>query len=198
MTVQSTGASPLPTDLVARIQAGGYYPDLVIDTLDVAVAGEAVRAHLVHGETTFDSDTVRRHLSVIVLTGTRLIFVHADDHGGDEEHGSAPHGFSTSESVALSAVRSVAVTHVVPDPVTYVSGSLGREITLGINWGGASRLDLEPAGCADPACEADHGYTGSMLADDLALRISADAEGTDAVGDAIRFARMLSAVTAGL
>lgn len=191
-------SAALPEELRRRVQAGGYYPDLVIDTLDVAVAGEAIRAHLVHGETTFDSDTVRRHLSVVVLTGTRLIFVHADDHGGDEEHGSQPHGFATSESVALSAVRSVAVTHVVPDPAHYRAGSLGREITVGIQWGNVSRVDLEPASCGDPDCEADHGYTGSLIGDDLALRISADAEGADAVGEAIGFARMLSAVTAGL
>ena len=59
-----------------------------------------------HGETTFDLDTIRRHLSVVVLTTSRLIFVHADDHGGDEEHGDEAHGIATSESVPLSAVRS--------------------------------------------------------------------------------------------
>lgn len=187
----------LPTDLLDRIESAGYYPQLVADTLDVSVAGEPVRAQLVHGETTFDTETVRRHLSVIVLTETRLIFVHVDDHGGDDEHGSHPHGFATSESVALSAVRSVAITHVVSDPQRYRAGALGREVTLAINWGGVSRVDLEPATCGDPDCEADHGYTGSLLADDLALRISADAEGNDAVNDAVRFARLLSAVTAG-
>jgi hypothetical protein len=191
-------SSDLPMELIRRIEASGYYPQLVADTLDVAVAGEPIRGHLVHGETTFDTETVRRHLSVIVLTGTRLIFVHADDHAGDEEHGSQPHGFSTSESVAVSAVRSVAITHVVPDPQHYAAGALGREITLAINWGGVSRVDLEPATCGDPACEADHGYTGALMGDDLALRISADAEGGEAVSDAVRFARLLSAVTAGL
>jgi len=188
----------LPTELLRRIETTGYYPQLVVDTLDVAVAGEPVRGHLVHGETTFDTETVRRHLSVVVLTETRLIFVHADDHSGDEEHGSQPHGFATSESVALSAVRSVAITHVVADPQQYTAGTLGREITLAINWGGVSRVDLEPASCGDPQCDADHGYTGALMADDLALRISADAEGGDAVTDAVRFARLLSAVTAGL
>lgn len=191
-------SSDLPMELIRRIEASGYYPQLVADTLDVAVAGEPIRGHLVHGETTFDTETVRRHLSVIVLTGTRLIFVHADDHAGDEEHGNQPHGFSTSESVAVSAVRSVAITHVVPDPQHYAPGTLGREITLAINWGGVSRVDLEPATCGDPACEADHGYTGALMGDDLALRISADAEGGEAVSDAVRFARLLSAVTAGL
>ena len=34
-----------------------------------------------------------------------------------------------------------------------------------------------PATCADPDCEADHGYEGSVASDDISLRISADAEG---------------------
>jgi hypothetical protein len=188
--------SPLPVDLVRRIQSSGYYPTLVEDVLDVAVAGEDVQAHLVHAETTFD-ETVRRHLSVIVLTGSRLVFVHADDHGGDEEHSTESHGIVTSEAVPLTAVRTVMITHVVPSPERYRPGRLGRELTLSIGWGAVARVDLEPATCGDPQCEADHGYTGSLTGDDLALRISADAEGEEAVRDALRFARALSAATVG-
>lgn len=189
-------ALQIPADLSRRIQSSGYYPAFVTDVLEVALAGQTVVAHLVHGETTFDIETVRRHLSVVVLTDTRLIFVHADDHGGDAEHGEGAHGIATTESVPLTAVRTVMITHVVPDPERYVAGRLGREITLTIGWGAVARLDLEPASCGDPQCEADHGYTGSLAGDDLSLRISADAEGEDAVGEAITFARALSAVTA--
>ena len=52
---------------------------------------------------------------------------------------------------------------------------------LTIGWGGVSRIDLEPAGCSDPECEADHGYTGVLASDDFSLRVSAAADGTDAV-----------------
>jgi hypothetical protein len=185
-----------PTDLVRKIQKSGYYPALVADVLDIALADEEVLAHLVHGETTFDLDTIRRHLSVVVLTPGRLIFVHADDHGGDEEHGDESHGIATSESVPLSSVRSVMVAHVVPNPEKYRTGKLGRELTLTIGWGAVSRIDLEPATCGDPQCEADHGMTGSLTADDLSLRISADAEGETALRDAVAFAKSLSAMTA--
>ena len=185
-----------PTDLVRKIEKSGYYPALVADVLDIALADEEVLAHLVHGETTFDLDTIRRHLSVVVLTPGRLIFVHADDHGGDEEHGDEAHGIATSESVPLSAVRSVMVAHVVANPEKYRPGTLGRELTLTIGWGAVSRIDLEPATCGDPQCEADHGMTGSVTADDLSLRISADAEGETALRDAVAFAKSLSAMTA--
>src|SRR6476619_4696668 len=185
-----------PTDLVRKIQKSGYFPALVADVLDIALADEEVLAHLVHGETTFDLDTIRRHLSVVVLTPGRLIFVHADDHSGDEEHGDESHGIATSESVPLSSVRSVMVAHVVSNPEKYRPGSLGREFTLTIGWGAVSRIDLEPATCGDPQCEADHGMTGSVTADDLSLRISADAEGETALRDAVAFAKALSAMTA--
>ena len=98
-----------------------------------AVAGEQVTAHLVHGETTFDTDTVRRHLSVLALTPRRLVFVHADDHGGDE-HGVEAHAIASSEAIPLSAVGSVMITHVVADPGHYQAGSLGRELTLTISY----------------------------------------------------------------
>lgn len=188
----------MPADLTRRIQKSGYYPAFVSDVLDVALAGEPVVAHLVHGETTFDVETIRRHLSVVVLTHSRLIFVHADDHPGDAEHGDQAHGIASTESVPLTAVRSVMITHVVPAPERYVAGRLGREITLTIGWGAVARVDVEPASCGDPQCEADHGFTGSITADDLSLRISADAEGENAVQEAIVFARALSAATVGL
>ncbi len=189
-------SSQLPLDLSRKILKAGYYPAFVTDVLEIAHADERVETHLVHLETTFDVETIRRHLSVVALTPTRLIFVHADDHGGDEEHGEKSHGIATSESVPLSAVRTVMVTHVVPDPEKYKAGSLGREVTVTIGWGAVARLDLEPATCGDPQCEADHGYTGSMTGDDLSLRISADAEGENELADALAFARVLSAATA--
>ncbi len=66
---------------------------------------------------------------------------------------------------------------------------------LTIGWGAAGRLDLEPAICSDPNCEADHGYTGVLSSDDFSLRVSAAAEGPDAVGELLEFAGALSART---
>lgn len=61
--------------------------------------------------------------------------------------------------------------------------------------GAVGRVELEPATCGDPQCDADHGYTGSITGDDLSLRISADAEGENALAEAVAFARTLSAAT---
>lgn len=194
-----TDGHQLPADLRSDLERAGYFPDLVSDILDVAVAGEQVVAHLVHAETTFDSDAVRRHITALVLTGTRLVVAHADDHAPDDPDGPPqPYATAATEAVPLRAVRSVVVNHVVPRPQEYVSGAGSRDLTLTIGWGAVSRLDLEPAACGDPECEADHGYTGTASADDIALRVASDADGEGAVRNALAFARALSAATAGV
>jgi hypothetical protein len=202
----------LPADLLRDIERAGYYPAVVADVVRTAVAGEESVEHFVHPETTFDEgDQVRRHVTVLVITPTRLIIAHADDHSEGDGHlpGGPAHpdlparavdagrtyAAASTEAVPLDRVTAVVLTHVVDRPERYRSGGLPREVTLGVAWGIASRVDLEPAGCADPECEADHGYTGSVTGDDLSLRVSAEAEGHDAVDGALRFARALSAAT---
>ena len=66
------------TLLAEEVRRAGYYPELVLGTLDVAVAGEEIVVDLVQAETTFD-DAVHRHLTVLALTTSRLIIVHVDD-----------------------------------------------------------------------------------------------------------------------
>jgi hypothetical protein len=66
---------------------------------------------------------------------------------------------------------------------------------LTIGWGGVSRLDLEPATCGDAECDADHGYSGVLASDDFSIRVSANADGPDAVPSLLTFAESLSART---
>ncbi|NLT52971.1 MAG: phosphodiesterase [Actinomycetales bacterium] len=188
-------AVSLPPSLVAEVERAGYYPELVDDVLDVALAGEDVRAYLVHQETTFDRVEVRRHVTVLVLTPTRLIVAHADDHDPDDLS-PEPYASASTESVPLHRISSVVLSHVVSRPERHRSGTAPRELSLTIGWGALTRVDLEPATCADPDCEADHGYTGTVAVDDITVRLSAAAEGTDAVEAAVAFARALSAATA--
>ncbi len=184
----------LNSDLRAQLDRAGYYPDLVMDVLAGALADESVAAHLVHVETTFAATEVRRHLTVLALTQSRLISVHVDDQPADAEHPVAS-AAAMSETLPVSAIRTVAVTQIVEAPEKHRTGSVPIEMTLSIGWGAVSRIDLEPAICPDPACEADHGLTGSMTADDMTIRVSAQAEGDDAVRHALAFAKQLSAAT---
>jgi hypothetical protein len=184
----------LPPSLVEELERCGYYPELVGDVVLVALAGEPVHAHLVHLETTFDTDAVRRHVTVLALTPSRLVVAHVDDHGPEVE-GGAPVAVASSESVPLASVRSVVLAHRFAAPERHRRGGPPQELTLTVGWGTVSRVDLEPAGCGDPDCEADHGYTGSVTGDDVQLRVSAEAEGQDAVRTALGFARSLTAAT---
>lgn len=186
-------AITLPDALTVDIEHAGYYPALVADVIKAAVGCEEVHGHLVHQETTFDQDTVRRHITVFVRTTSRLVVAHADDFP-DHMSGTQEIATATTECIPLSTVRGVMLTHVVGDPSSYVPGTLGREMTLTVGWGAVSRVDLLPGQCSDPNCEGgDHGYEGTITSDDIALRISAEAEGRTALDRAIEFARDLSA-----
>ncbi|CAN5312917.1 DUF5998 family protein [soil metagenome] len=179
-------------DLRVAIDHTGYYPEVVADAVYGAVAGEVVRAFYVHHEPTFERDEVRRHLSVVVLTPTRLILAHTDEHAGDDLL-PEPYTSTSTEAVSLTAVKSVVVTRMTANPTEGPTPPAEAVMTIG--WGGVSRLDLEPAGCSDPQCDADHGYTGVLASDDFSLRVSAAADGVDAVGGLLGFAAALSAST---
>ncbi|MEY4137357.1 MAG: hypothetical protein RL205_1485, partial [Actinomycetota bacterium] len=73
----------LDEQLRSDIQRSGYYPDLVSDALSTALAGESLAAYVVHHEATFERDELRRHVTVLALTPTRLIVGHTDEHPAD-------------------------------------------------------------------------------------------------------------------
>ena len=172
----------------------GYYPEVVADAVAEAVGGEHVVSFYVHHEPTFERDEVRRHQSVIVLTPSRLILAHTDEHAGDDLL-PEPYTSTSTEAVNLSAVSSVVVTRMTPTRPPGPQPPVEAVLTIG--WGAVHRVDLEPAGCNDPQCEADHGYTGTLSSDDFSLRVSAAADGSDAVPGLLSFAASLSARTRG-
>ena len=71
----------------------------------------------VHHEPTFDRDEVRRHLSVVVLTPSRLILAHTDEHAGDDLL-PEPYTSTSTEAIRLAAVKSVVVTRMVANPTS--------------------------------------------------------------------------------
>ena len=185
-------------DLVLAIEKTGYYPQVVASGVLAAVAGEEVEAFLVHHEPTIDRDEVRRHITVVVLTASRLILCPPDEYAPDDLL-PEPYTSTSTEAVRLSAVRSVVVNRMVANPEKFAGGGqpVPSEAVLTVGWGGLNRLDLEPAACSDTECEADHGYTGVLASDDFSLRVSSAAEGQGAVDDLLTFAESLSSRTRG-
>ena len=185
-------------DLRAAIERTGYYPGLVTDAVWSTLGAEPVTAYVVWHDAIFDPGMeVRRHITVLALTPTRLIYSHTDEHSAEEPDG-RPQAETSTEAVRFSRVSSVALTRVVPDPASYVAGvTMPTEVVLTIGWNVLSHVELEPAHCGDENCEADHGYMGTITADDLTLRMSEAADGEDQVRQVLSFAAALSDATVG-
>ncbi len=182
----------------SAIERSGYYPGLVSDAVSSAVGSEPVISYVVHHDAHFDPGLeVRRHMTVLALTPTRLVFSHTDEYPADETDPDArPQAETSTEAVRFARISSVALTRVIPDPASYVPGvTMPSEVVLTIGWNVLSHLELEPAHCGDESCEADHGYTGTITADDLTMRVSEAADGQDAVRQVLAFARALSEAT---
>ncbi len=183
-------------DLREAIDRVGYYPAVVADAVESALGGEPVSSFVIHHEPTFDHDEVRRHVTVLVLTPSRVVVAHTDEHPPDDLL-PAPYASTSTEAVPLDQVASVAVTRMVANPAGEAEPGVMdvSEAVLTVGWGAVRRVDLEPATCSDPDCVADHGYTGTLAAEDFALRISSSADGQEAVGLLLEFAKALSAAT---
>lgn len=185
----------LPADLRGDIDACGYFPDLIAETVALAIATEPVLQHVVHHEATFAREEIQRHLTVLVLTPTRLIVGHTDE---SDTPGEAGQAMSTTESVALNKINSVALTRVVAHPERHGSRrSATTETWLSVGWGAATRVEIEPSHCGDPECDADHGYSGTLATDDLTVRMSVAADGSDNVARLVSFATALQVAGGG-
>jgi hypothetical protein len=182
----------------SAIERSGYYPGLVYDAVSSAVGTEPVVSFVVVHDAGFDPGMeVRRHVTVMALTPTRLVYSHTDEYPADDtEPESRPQAETSTEAVRHSRISSVALTRVIPDPASYVPGATPpSEVVLTIGWNVLSHIEIEPAHCGDENCEADHGYTGTMTADDLTVRVSAAADGPEAVQQVVSFAQALTEAT---
>jgi hypothetical protein len=183
-------------DLRSDIDACGYFPELVEDAITMAVADEDLLDFVVHHEPTFNNDEIHRHITVLALTPTRLVVGHTDDQPA-EPPATGIYAASSTESIALARINAVALTRVVRSPESYRTGSSDVDETwLSVGWGAVRRIDVEPATCGDPQCEADHGLTGTLVGDDLTVRMSAAADGTDRVARLVRFSSALQRAAA--
>src|SRR3712207_6221512 len=127
--------------LRAAIERSGYYPDLVAEAVQSAIASEPVVSYLVHQETTFDQNEVRRHVTVLVLPPPRMVGGHTGEPAAGETS-PTPYATTSTESVRLDRVASVVVSRVVANPARHVIGSAPREVVLTVGWGAVSRVDL--------------------------------------------------------
>ncbi|MDR0341854.1 MAG: DUF5998 family protein [Nocardiopsaceae bacterium] len=183
-------------ELRSAIERSGYYPGVVSDAVWSALGPEPVVSFVVHHDALFDpAMEVRRHMTVLVLTPTRLVYSHTDENPAEEPE-TRPQAETSTEAVRCERISSVAVTRVVPDPASYVPGvTTPGEVMLTVGWNVLAHVEIEPAHCGDENCEADHGYSGTITADDFSIRVSEAADGAEAVRQVLAFAEALAEAT---
>lgn len=181
----------LPTDLAHEIQCAGFYPQLVANVMSQQLGEREILSHYVHVETHFGYDDLHRHITVLVLAeGNVLAALHLNDLEDELDQGT-PRASVATEIIPLSRIGSCVVTTGYDNPQEYQPGQPASEVTLVLSWAGGARLEFVPNICEDPDCDADHGYMGTRIAEDLVLRIAGKADGQQAVNKALAFSRTL-------
>lgn len=196
--MKTSSGSHVAADLHSAIEACGYFPALVEDAITATVGAEPLRHFLVHHEPTFSQDEIHRHLTILALTPSRLIVGHTDEGPASPESGNGGdlQAVSSTESIGLNRINTVAVTRVIANPANYDRANpVLPETWLSVGWGTMRRIELEPASCADPECMGDHGLAGNLVADDLTVRMSAAADGEESVRRLVAFGTELQLVT---
>ncbi|SMY12408.1 hypothetical protein BJEO58_02002 [Brevibacterium jeotgali] len=182
------GRMAIPHELISDLQAAGYYPQLAGTMLVESLFDEEIRSHFVHIDTHVDLDSIHRHVTAFAITPTRLLIAHVDDDPAPRPLGQPPRAMTSSEAIELDGIRTVLIGRTYERPAQFEPGQAPVEVSLTLGWGSTTRIDTFPEACTDPQCDADHGYGGSLLSEDLTLRVSAQAEGPDAVARAQAFA----------
>ena len=109
------------------------------------MGAEDVVASLVHHEATFDRPRSCADITVLVLTGSRLISAHRR---APADEGIAGRARPSSTEAWIDQLQSVVVTRVMGPRPTDRHGPVELVLTLG--WGAVNRLDVEPARCSTP------------------------------------------------
>ena len=174
----------LPDRLLVEVADCGFYPTIICRAVAGAVGDRLVIGHLVHHEATFAGNEAHRHLTVLVLVEEAFIICHADE-------GEFGRAIVSTEVVKLAALDSVILTQSVADPASPQPDL--AETWLTVIWGATRRIDVGPAACDNPTCEADHGYTGVDAADDYVVRMSRDADGAASLQKLVEFGSLLQA-----
>ncbi|WP_297741231.1 DUF5998 family protein [uncultured Tessaracoccus sp.] len=183
----SSSADPiatLPDRLLVEVADCGFYPTIICRAIAGAVGERRVTAHLVHHEATFAGSEAHRHLTVLVLVDGAFVICHADE-------GEFGRAIVSTEVVKFAAIDSVVLTQSVADPASPRPDL--AEAWLTVIWGATRRIDVGPAACDNPTCEADHGYTGVDAADDYVVRMSRDADGVASMHKLVEFGNLLQA-----
>lgn len=172
-----------------KVRSSGFHADLLEKTVRDLSGGKLPDHSLYNLETSFDDDSVFRHLDYVGLIARRMIAVHID------ELASGLRWMATVIPVSDVGPIEVAQVLLADDEAGGPSDGVGNELMVNVGFGSAMTLDLDKVHCDDPECEFDHGYAGFLKREGLAMRFedNPDEGVSSAAKDAMVFVRALMA-----
>ncbi|MDO4792040.1 MAG: DUF5998 family protein [Buchananella hordeovulneris] len=179
----------MTSHLARYLDAYEYFPSAGARLLEVSLGGAVPHAMLVQRSTVIDEEAVRRHVNAIALTRRHLVLMHIDEI--DDAPGSLA---ISSEIVPLSNIVATRFTYEVSDAVNG-SGEI-REVLISLGWKSTRQFEFGPKSCGDPTCEAEHGQGGVIHNEDLAIRVTAEADGKQELANALEFGAELARLMA--
>jgi hypothetical protein len=172
------------------IEKNQFYPELVGATIEDLLGYQAPEAFLLDLTTSFEHDGLVRQQLILVIAKSNLYVCYTEELplvNGSENPSTLR---ISTEVVPISAVGPFQVQRY------YQSSADGlptlSEIVLGIGWTGNRAIDFGPAGCDDPDCENEHGYSGQIRNSDYTAKYSVAVDGEYWIEHAERFASSLS------
>lgn len=171
--------------LATQVSDTGFFPEIVIEALNGAVGDIEAEDFFVHREPIFDLEVAGHHLTVLILLSGKLVVGHFDE----TDLGQGPRIVASTEVIPLPQINAVSLNKAYAFPE-------GQEVKIkeawvNIAWGIAQRLELRENSCGDPSCDKDHGSVGTVMADDITLRVSVAGDGILQMQRFIRFVQKL-------
>lgn len=179
----------MTSHLARYLEAYEYFPAAAARLLEMSLGGAHPLAMLVQRSTVIDEEAVRRHVNALALTKRHLVLMHIDEI--DDAPGSLA---ISSEVVPLSNVVATRFNYELSDAVTG-PGEI-REVLISLGWKSTRQFEFGPKSCGDPSCEAEHGQGGVIHNEDLAVRVTREADGPDELERTLQFAAELARLLA--
>lgn len=136
-------------------------PPMVDDVAAIVRLHGPIRTYFIRPETVFDRDSVFDATAIFLLTDSHLIVVLSD-----VTYEFVPVGefVTTTQVIPLKEIHDYQVIRrrVLDGPE---SGAIAS-VQMRLRWGANRTLDIRPASCDDPTCEAEHGFIGMSAGED--------------------------------
>lgn len=168
------------------IEKNQFYPELVNSTVDDLLNGRSPEAFLLDLTTSFEHDGLVRQQLILAIVKSNLYVCYTEELpvvAGSENPSTLR---ISTEVVPISAVGPFQVQRYYQSEADGIPKL--SEIVIGIGWTGNRAIDLGPAGCDDPDCENEHGFTGQIRSSDYTAKYSVAVDGDYWIEHAERFA----------